>query len=196
MQKIPSITVLKKEDFRRWLKKHHKTEHKVAVVLHKRHTGKTAPTHRELMEEAICYGWIDTTIKRLDEDMFVRHFSKRTRASTWSDNTLGYARQLIKEGRMQEQGMHFFKLGKVKKTHDHGIPKNPDQPPELTKALATNKKAKKTFDTLPPSTTRMLYRWLLRAKRPETRQKRIKQIVTAVLRGDRDVFGSSTKANT
>jgi uncharacterized protein YdeI (YjbR/CyaY-like superfamily) len=193
--KVSTIAVYKKEDFRKWLKKNHKKERRVALVLHKRHTGKSAPSHRELMEEAICYGWIDTTAKRLDEDTYIRHFSKRNKNSSWSRNTLGYAKDLIKQGRMQEQGLYFYKLGKGKKTHDHGIPDNPDQPPELEKVLLKNKKAKKIFDTLPPSTKKMLYRWFLRAKRPETKKKRIKQIITAMLEGDRDVIRPSSKAN-
>src|SRR3989344_4572549 len=97
---METITAYKKEDFRKWLKKNHKKESKVAVIVHKRHTGKPAPSHRELMEEAICFGWIDTTVKRIDEDTFIRHFSKRTKNSRWSDNTISYAKQLIKEGRM------------------------------------------------------------------------------------------------
>jgi uncharacterized protein YdeI (YjbR/CyaY-like superfamily) len=185
---IPTITAYKKEDFRKWLKTNHEKKSRVAVVLYKRHTGKPAPTHRELIEEAICYGWIDTTIKRVDENKFIRHFSKRNKNSTWSKNTLGYAKDLIKEGRMQEQGLHFYKLGSKKKTHDHGIPKNPNQPIEIKKALAKNKKTGKIFDTLPPSTKKMLYRWFLSAKHPETKEKRIKQVITAVLEGDRDVI--------
>lgn len=194
--KVPTITVSKKENFRKWLKKNHKKEHKVALILHKRHTGKSAPSHRELMEEAICYGWIDTTVKGLDENTYIRNFSKRTKNSSWSRNTLGYAKDLIKQGRMQGQGLYFYKLGKARKTHDHEIPDNPDQPLELKKALAKNRKEKKIFDTLPPSTKKMLYRWFLRAKRPETKKKRIKQIITVMLVGDRDVIRPSSKANT
>lgn len=166
--------------WRAWLKKHHKKEHKAAVVLYKRHTGKHAPSHRELMEEAICFGWIDTTIKRIDEDTFIRHFSRRTLNSKWSDNTLSYAKRLIKEGKMTEEGMHFYKLGKAKPTHDHGIPKNPDMPLELKKALARDKTAEKQFKTFPPSAKRSFYRWILRGKQDATRAKRVGQVVAQV----------------
>ncbi len=192
---IATITAYTKEDFRKWLKKNHKKESKVAVVVYKRHTGKPAPTHRELIEEAICYGWIDTTIKRIDEDTFLRHFSKRNKNSSWSDNTLSYARALIKEGRMEEQGLHFYRLGSKKKTHDHGIPKNPSMPAELKQALSKNTKAKKLFEAFPPSTKRMYYRWFLSAKRPETRGKRVKQIVNAALSQNKSIFSANEKAN-
>src|SRR3989344_4648251 len=130
---IQQITVYNRKDFRKWLRKYHRKETRVAVIIHKRHTGKPAPTHRELIEEAICFGWIDTTIKRLDEATFVRHFSKRNQNSRWSDNTLGYARELIKKGRIAEEGMKFYQLVAAKPTHDHGIPKNPTMPPALEK---------------------------------------------------------------
>ena len=79
---VPTITVYIAEDFGKWLEKNYAEESKVAVVLHKRHTGKSAPTHHQLIEEAICYGWIDTTIKRLDGNRFIRNFSKRTEKSS------------------------------------------------------------------------------------------------------------------
>lgn len=185
---MTTITVYTTKELRTWLRKNHKKEHKVAVVVHKRHTGKPAPTHREVIEEALCWGWIDTTIKRLDHHTFVRHLSKRNAHSKWSDNTLSYAKRLIAEGRMTPQGLHFYKLGLAKPTHDHGIPKNPDMPAELTAALSKNKKAQKNFSALAPSTKRMLYRWILRGKLPETRKKRIESIVAGAKKGNRNVI--------
>ena len=139
---METITVFSAREFRTWLKRNHKKAAKMAVVVHKKHTGKPSPTHRELIEEAICFGWIDTTIKRLDEDTFLRNFSRRNAASKWSDNTLSYAARLVTEGRMSKEGLHFYALGKAKPTHDHGIPKNPDMQQELKEALAKNNKAK------------------------------------------------------
>lgn len=183
-----TITVYKKEDFRKWLKKNHKKESKVAVVVHKRHTGKPFPSHRELMDEAICFGWIDTTIKRLDEDTFLRNFSKRTNNSRWSDNTISYAKLLIKADRMTEEGLRFYKLGLAKPTHDYGIPKDPPMPKELKAALSKNSKAEKSFATFSPSIKRTLYRWILRAKQPATKEKRIKRIIENALKGNKNVF--------
>ncbi|MDE2071563.1 MAG: YdeI/OmpD-associated family protein [Patescibacteria group bacterium] len=193
---VKRITVFTPAEFRRWLKKHHTKEHKVAVVVHKKHTGKKAPTHRQMIEEAICFGWIDTTIKRIDHDTFVRHFSKRTEKSKWSDNTLSYAARLVKEGRMSPHGMHHYKLGKARPTHDHGIPKNPDMPHEIREALNKNPKAKAAFAQYPPSTTRTLYRWFLRAKGADTKAKRVKQIITSALAKQKHPLRPNTAANT
>jgi len=191
---MTTITTKSAKEFRAWLKKNHKKESKVAVVVHKRHTGLPAPTHRELIEEAICFGWIDTTIKRLDEDTFVRHFSKRNSKSKWSDNTLSYAARLVTERRMSPQGLHFYALGRAKPTHDHGVPKNPEMPAELKRALAKNAPAKKHVEALPPSTKRMLYRWILRGKQQATRDKRVKSIVAAAKVSSKNFFSPNTAA--
>lgn len=182
------ITVYSANEFRRWLKKNHKKETKMSVIVHKRHTGKPAPTHREVIEEAICFGWIDTTIKRLDENTFMRNFSKRTVNSKWSDNTLSYAKRLLKEGRMSEEGLRFYKMGKAKPTHDHGIPKNPPMPAELATALSKNALAKKKFNAYPPSTKRTLFRWLLRGKLQETKKKRVAHIIKQVGKSNRSIL--------
>jgi uncharacterized protein YdeI (YjbR/CyaY-like superfamily) len=129
----PEVTAFHRDDFWKWLMKNHDKEKKVSVILYKRHTGKPAPTHRELMEEAICFGWIDTTIKRLNKDTYIRRFARRNDKSKWSDNTLSYAKELIKNGKMTEHGLHFYRAGLQRPTHDAGIPKNPDMPDELKK---------------------------------------------------------------
>ncbi len=171
------ITVFTKEDFRTWLQKNHKKEKKVEVIIYKKHTGKKAPTHRELIEEAISFGWIDTTIKRIDDMTYLRTFTRRNQNSRWSNNTISYAKKLIEEERMTPLGLKFYKLGLQKPTHDQGIPKNPPMPPALAKALSTQSVAKKNFEAFSPSTKKIIYRWILRAKREETKGKRISKTV-------------------
>ncbi len=178
---MQQITVFSAKEFRQWLRKHHKKENKVCVIVHKKHTGKPFPTHREVIEEAICFGWIDTTIKRLDEDTFMRYFSRRTDKSKWSDNTLGYAERLTKEGKMSPEGLRYYALGKAKPTHDHWIPKNPDMPLELKAALAKNAKAKQIVEAYAPSIKRAIFRTILRGKQPATREKTVKKIIASAL---------------
>jgi len=182
---IKTIEVRKIEDFHNWLKKNHEKESRVSIIIHKKHTGKNSPSHRQQIEEAICFGWIDTTVKKRDENTYQRTFMKRTKNSTWSNNTISYGKELMKQGRMTPQGMHFFKLGSAKPTHDHGIPQYPDMPDELKKALDKNKLAKKNFEKYPPSTKRMMYRLILRAKLPKTRTRRVDKIITLALENKR-----------
>jgi uncharacterized protein YdeI (YjbR/CyaY-like superfamily) len=189
------IAVFKKEDFRKWLKKNHDKEKKVSIIIHKKHTGKESPSHRELMNEAICFGWIDTTVNRLDEERYIRNFSRRSKNSKWSDNTISYGKELIEQGRMTPAGLKFYEEGLKKPTHDAGIPKSPSMPEELRKALDKNPKAKENFNNFAPSIKKMHYRWILRGKREETRAKRIKFIVESVEISKRNFFGSQDKIN-
>ena len=192
---MKTITVFNRNDFRKWLVMHHDSEDKVSVIVYKKHTGKPSPSHRELMEEAICFGWIDTILRKLDENRYIRTFSRRNRNSKWSDNTLRYAKDLIKQGKMTPEGLKFYKEGLKKPTHDFGIPKNPDMPVELKMALDKEKKAKENFDSFSASVKRMIYRWILRAKRDETRIKRIKLTVEKAKIGRNDIFETQEKVN-
>ena len=190
---MKQITVFNRDDFRKWLMNNHDKETEVSVIVYKRHTGNSFPSHRELMEEAICFGWIDTIIRKLDEEKYIRTFSKRNKNSKWSNNTLKYAKDLIKRGKMTSAGLKFYKEGLKKPTHDFGIPKNPDMPVELKIALDKEKKAKENFEKFPPSTKKMFYRWILSGKREETRAKRIKLTVEKAKIGNKDVFGAQEK---
>lgn len=191
MTEIPSFTAKSRNDFRRWLEKNHSKYNKVAIVLNKKYTGIPSPSHRELMEEAICFGWIDTTIKSLDENQYIRHFAKRNSKSKWSSNTLSYAEQLIKQKKMTPIGLKFYLEGKSRPILGADIPKNPDMPQELKKTLARYKKAWKNFEKFSPSVKRMMYRWLLSAKTAETRAKRVKLIVERAKIGRKDIFSSN-----
>jgi uncharacterized protein YdeI (YjbR/CyaY-like superfamily) len=95
---------------------------------------------------------------------------------------------------MNPAGLEFYKAGKKKPTHDHGIPKNPDMPLELKKALAKDASAKKVVDAYPPSTKKMLFRWILRGKLPATREKRAKQILLSAKAKKRHSLAPQTEA--
>jgi len=177
MEVIKEFYAKSRKEWRNWLRRNHKKEKKVSLIKYKKHTGKPTLINKEAMEEAICFGWIDTTIKRLDGERYRQTFVKRNKNSRWSNNTLGYAKELMKQGNMSKQGIHYYELGLKKPTIDHGFPKNPEVPEDLKKALEKNKKAKENFYKFAPSNKRGYIYWVMRAKRPETREKRIKEIV-------------------
>lgn len=172
-----------REEWRDWLERNHEHENVVWLMLHKKHTGKPTIAYQDALDEAICFGWIDTTVKRIDDDRYARCFRKRKNGGRWSENTLSYARRLIGEGRMTPAGLRAYELGRKKPTHDHGIPKDPGVPDDLKRALAGS--AKRAFEALAPSYRKAYLRWLARAKRNETRQKRIREIIRGVKDGKR-----------
>lgn len=175
-EEIPKLVVYSIEDWRNWLKENHLSEKKVGMISHKKHTGKPSISHREAMEEAIAFGWIDTTLNRLDEERYIRYFVKRGENASWSKNTLKYGKELFSKGRMSPFGILRFNQGLKKKPHDYGIPANPKMPEELKKELE-NKNLSEKFSSLAPSLKKQFYRAILRAKRKETRKQRIEKII-------------------
>lgn len=176
MTKIPECYAKDRKEWRMWLRKNHNKERKVYLIKYKRHTGKPAPSHRESLEEALCFGWVDTTVKRLDDERYRRCFVKRTEKSRWSDATISYAKDLIKKRKMTKAGLKMYKMGLKKLTIDHNLPKNPETPEDLQKQLNKSKKAKEFFANLAPSYKRFYLYQIFNAKRPETRKKRIMMV--------------------
>jgi uncharacterized protein YdeI (YjbR/CyaY-like superfamily) len=159
--------------WRSWLKKHHEKEKKIYVIKYKKHTGTPSITHKESLEEAICFGWIDTTVNRVDDKTYTRCFVRRTKTSRWSNATLGYAKDLIKRGLMTSQGLKMYHEGLAKPVIDHNFPKNPPVPEALKKLLNADKRAKIFFEAFPPSTRQYYIWWIMKAKRPKTIKKRV-----------------------
>jgi uncharacterized protein YdeI (YjbR/CyaY-like superfamily) len=172
-----------RKEWRAWLRKNHLKERGVQLISFKKHTGRPFLRHKEAMEEAICFGWIDTTIKRIDEDTFARTFVRRGDKARWSENTLGYGKELLKKGRMSAIGKKRFLEGLSRKTHDHGRVKNPRMPSDLKKALGERPTIRKKFGAVPKSTKKFYFIWLSTAKLPVTRKKRIKEILTRTRKG-------------
>lgn len=167
------------EEWRDWLKENHLKENSVALIINKKHTGKGTISHLDSMKEAICFGWIDTTIKKLDENQYIRHFRRRTDKSSWSDNTLKYGREMIKLGKMSPEGLKRYKEGFSRPTLDFGIPKDPNTPDDVKKALK-KVNLEKEYDKLSKSQRRMYLRMILKAKSEETRSKRIQILINYI----------------
>ncbi len=169
-----------REEWRSWLEKNHLKEDKVYLVRYKKHTGKPTFTPKEAMEEAICFGWIDTTVNRVDDERYAQCFVRRGRNARWSNNTISYAKRLLKEGKMSPEGILKYKEGLKKPTIDHGLPRNPEIPEILAKALAKDKKARENFEKMAPSYRRH-YIWSIeRAVMEETKKKRVEEVVRRV----------------
>ena len=181
MEDIPTVHPKSRAAWRTWLAKNHNKKTKVALVKYKKHTGKPTISHQEAMDEAICFGWIDTTVNRLDDERYIRRFAKRTKKSRWSNATQRYAKRLIKEGRMTPAGLEAYQWGLKHPVIDHGLPKNPPIPADLKKALTKSKKAQQHFTHFAPSYKRFYIYWIEKAKLPETRKRRIADVYQRAL---------------
>ena len=172
-------------DWRNWLKKNHLKKDKVILVKYKKHTGKPIIYNGDSMKTAICFGWIDTTTRRINENKYGITYVKRNKNSKWSRNTLSYGKELLKKGLMSPFGIKMYLEGLAKKPHDEGIPKNPRVPRELKKALEKQKVARENFMKIPPSYKRTLLRWLIRAKLEETKKKRLNIIIQSLKKNEK-----------
>jgi len=163
------------DDWRNWLEKNHLKEDRVLLIKDKKHTGKPIIHNMDSMKTAICFGWIDTTAQRIDENQYAITYVKRNKNSKWSINTLSYGKELLEKGLMSPHGIKIYKEGLLKKPHDAGIPKNPKMPKEMKKLLMENKKLD-GFMELSPSVKKSYFRRFLRIKRVETKESFIKKL--------------------
>lgn len=168
-----------REEWREWLQKNHKRENETWVILHKKNSKKDGLRYFEAVEEAMCYGWIDSKMNRIDEDTFRQKFSPRREKGVWSKSNKELAIRLMKEGKMTETGYEAVEEGKRSGTWQDAYTSRttPKTPEDLQEALQASPKAQSNFQAFPNSTKLMYIHWIQSAKKPETRAKRIKQVV-------------------
>jgi uncharacterized protein YdeI (YjbR/CyaY-like superfamily) len=173
--------------WRAWLTENHATAKEIWLVFHKKHMGKPGLTYVEALEEALCFGWIDGILKRIDAEKHVIRFCPRRKNSIWSQQNKNRVRKLIRQGRMTEAG-----LAKVKEAKANGQWAKAAQreditavPPELTEALVSNEKARLNFDRLAPSYRKQFIYWVAVAKRDETRSKRVAETIERLTRNEK-----------
>jgi uncharacterized protein YdeI (YjbR/CyaY-like superfamily) len=168
--------------WRRWLQKNHASEHGVLLLFFKKNAGETGISYSDAVEEALCFGWIDSIKYRLDDNRSVQKFSPRKSNSKWSALNKTRIKQLIKDGAMTAAGIQ--KIEEAKKSGAWNELDSSDKhsgnntlPKDLQRAFAGNKKALDNFKAFAPSYRKRFFSWLDSAKRAETRQARILHIV-------------------
>jgi uncharacterized protein YdeI (YjbR/CyaY-like superfamily) len=169
--------------WRAWLEQHHATENEVWLVYYKAGSGQSSVPYEDSVEEALCFGWIDSLIQKIDEQRYARKFTPRRPGSAWSDSNKRRVAKVIAEGRMTEAG-----LARVDYPLDTPIPvaakKELAVPDWLAEGLKISPLASKNFEKLPPSHQRRYIGWISSAKRDETRLKRIREAI-ALLEGNK-----------
>jgi len=166
--------------WRNWLENNHLDSEGVWLVFYRKETAKPSLDYNSAVEEAICFGWIDSLVKKIDEQKYVRKFTPRKDNSVWSELNKKRVKKLIKEARMTKFGLAKVEVAKKKgywNKQIKGIEISYDKPGDFTAALKQNKKAKNNFDGLPPSQQKRFYMWINIAKKKETRERRIKESI-------------------
>ena len=185
---MKQVHVTTRTAWRRWLEKNHnQVTEGIWLIYYKNETGKPTLEYGASVEEALCFGWIDSIIKKLDDERYCRKFTPRKDDSAWSTANKKRVEKLIKEGRMTEVGLARVKAAKKSGRWDQDArPKiSTDVPPELDKALARNKRAREFFETLAPTYRNQFIGWIATAKKPETKAKRVKESLALLARGEK-----------
>lgn len=183
---MKQVHVTTRSQWRQWLAANHDQEKDgVWLVFHKKSTGEPSLGYEESVEEALCFGWIDSIIKRIDDDRYCRKFTPRKDDSAWSDTNKQRVEKVTREGRMTEFGQ--VKVDAAKDSGRWVIDLRPvismDVPQELSEALDRNRSARDFFEKLAPTYRKHFIGWVVMAKRPETRAKRIQESVTLLAKG-------------
>lgn len=164
--------------WRKWLQKYHETEKSVWLIIYNKTSKTKSVSYDEAVEEAVCFGWIDSTANKRDDESKYQYFAQRKTKSNWSKSNRERAHKMIRQGLMMPAGQktidHAKKTGAWEALVDV---QNNVIPDDLQKLLNKNKKALKNFLAFPPSSKRIILEWILNAKKPETRENRIKETV-------------------
>lgn len=178
-----------REAWRAWLESHHDSSPGVWVVQWRTRTGRRRLSYEELVEEAVCFGWIDSRAGTLDTERSMITMTPRRPGSAWSGSNKKRVERLIADGRMTAAG-----LRAVEVAQENGSWQMLDDvdalvvPDDLAAALAGNAQALRHFEALPPSAKKMILHWIKSAKRAQTRERRISEAVR--LAGDNRHPGS------
>jgi uncharacterized protein YdeI (YjbR/CyaY-like superfamily) len=168
-----------------WLAKHHAVSTGLWVRFHKKSSGHPTVGRAEALDVALCYGWIDAQAKPLDQDSWLQRFTPRGPKSGWSKINTGHAERLIQAKRMRPAGLARIQEaqadGRWQRAYDS--PKAMTVPEDFLKALGKDKKAKAFFDTLNRANLYAIGYRLQTAKKPETRQRRMEQILEMMAQG-------------
>ncbi len=169
-----------RKDWRKWLEKNHLKRSEVWLVYYKKHSGKPRIAYEDAVEEALCFGWIDGKIKKVNEDYFIQRFTPRRSGSRWSKYNIERVRKLIKDDLMKPEGMKAYQivLDKPELIYEDIRNGEPSVPEDLLTALLKSITAYNNFQAFPPSTQRLYIEWLNSAKKAETRSRRIGKIVS------------------
>lgn len=185
MRELERMGFDSRESFRSWLEKNHDQSSGIWMVFFKQKLNVNCIDYAEALEEALCFGWIDSIIKKVDDDHYLRKFTPRTNISKWSDQNKKLVLQLMEKNRMTEAGLKkidvYVKSGRVdwvvESPTGDAMEKGLVVPDFILKELADNEPALTNFNRLAPTYKRHYVLWITSAKREETIKKRLNESI-------------------
>src|SRR4051812_22966411 len=167
------------EEFYEWLEKHHESETEVWVGYWKKHTGKPSLTWSQAVDQALCFGWIDGVLKSIDEQSHRQRFTPRKPGSNWSKVNIEKVARLMADGKMRPAGMAAFERRSADKSGVYSFERREEAAfePAQEQRFRANTQAWEFWETQPPSYRTAATHWVASAKKPETREKRLGELI-------------------
>jgi uncharacterized protein YdeI (YjbR/CyaY-like superfamily) len=185
---LKMLQVSGRDEWRRWLERHHASSPGIWLVFYKRHAGRASVDYESAVEEALCFGWVDSLVKRLDESRYMIKVTPRKPDSVWSTlNRRRYAK-VKAEGLLAPAGVERAPTARrYPSTGPASVVEIGRQAlsarPAIERKLKTNKAAWSYFDQLPPSHQRKYIGWIGMAKREDTRRRRLQEAIALLAAG-------------
>lgn len=167
-----------RKEWRNWLEKNNQTEKSVWLIIYHKGSTTKSVNYPEAVEEAICFGWIDSIAHHRDDESKYQFFAQRKPKSNWSKANRERAEKMSMQGLMTPSGQKTIEFAKKSGTWEALVDvQNSVIPDDLQQQLEQHHSALKNFLAFPPSSKRIILEWIFNAKKPETRQKRIEETV-------------------
>ncbi|MGZ5255056.1 MAG: YdeI/OmpD-associated family protein [Flavitalea sp.] len=175
---IQTLYAKDRKAWRSWLEKNCATEKSVWLIIYRKDAQTKSVNYPDAVEEALCFGWIDSKPNKRDDESFYQFFAKRNPTSNWSKINKERVKKLVAEGFMTPAGMNLIEQAKANGAWSAlDAVESLVLPPELQKSLSNNKEAAQFFDAFPRSVKKGILEWIQNAKTPETKNKRIEETV-------------------
>ena len=172
--------------FRRWLEANHATTTELQVGFYKKASGKGGLTYAEAVDEALCFGWIDGIIRKLDEHSYTHRFTPRRPGSIWSLVNVGHVKRLTKAGKMHAAGLKAYAARQEKKVGIYSFERPAEAlPPAYEKKFRANRKAWAFFSAQPPGYRRLLLHKVVSPKQAATRERWLARLIAESAAGRR-----------
>ena len=175
----PAIFFSSPQEFRAWLEENHDTATELWMGLHKKHVPERRLTWAQAVEEALCFGWIDSQSQRIDDDAVRQRWTPRKPSSTWSEVNIRLVAKLVEEGRMTPAGLAAYERRKPDRQgiYSYEQAQEPGLAPQYERRLRADPAARAFFDAATPSYRRVCANWVMTAKQAATREKRLAQLI-------------------
>lgn len=181
---MKTLLVRTVDQWREWLDEHHSSESEVWLVFHKRHTGVASIDYKDALDEALCFGWVDSLVKRLDDRRYVLKFTPRRADSRWSTTNRQRYAALKASGRLKPAGLQRAPAGRGYAPRPRRLSMPSKLPRYMQAALKKHPAAFRHFKTLALSQRRRYFAWIESAKHEATKARRLKEAIRLLTAGE------------